>query len=405
MNIQETLLISVRSILANKIRSFLTMLGIIIGVGSVIAMISMGEGARIATTKRFSKLGSNLLYVRAGYGRRRRIRGAAGSSVKLRNKDVKELEKGGRNLTHISPEVNGSAQVVFRNKNMRTTIRGGYANWAIVNNFPVVSGRFFEKGENRARLRLAVVGQHIVQEVFGGEDPVGKKIKIKRIPFLIIGVLEKKGSTGRRNLDDVIIVPFFTAQTRLFGMGDKLSSINIQVSDTDSIPQAVDEITFLLRKSRKIKPNQESDFNIRNQQDIIKSIKETSTTFTLLLSGIAFVSLIVGGIGIMNIMLVSVTERTREIGLRKAVGAKERDILFQFLVEAVMLSLVGGVIGIIFGVGLSFIVAEVSAWGASVPVYAIIISFGFSFIIGVSSGYYPARKAALMNPIDALRYE
>jgi putative ABC transport system permease protein len=335
MYIKETLIISCRSIVANKLRTFLTMLGIIIGVGSVIAMISLGQGAQHAVTTSIQKLGSNLIYLTGASVRRRGVRQ---NFNRLDNNDVRMLQRHTRHLRYISPEIGGSAQVVYLNQNTTCYIRGTYDFWPTVRNFKVTSGRFFTDVENKARLRIAVIGAQIAEELFGIQDPLGKNIRINKIPFLVIGVLEKKGDSGDRNLDNFIIVPFYTAQSRVFGRGNYVDSMALQAVDESKVDAAVQEVTTILRQVHKLKPGQPDDFRVRSQADIIQRFSETTQTFTLLLAGIAAVSLVVGGIGIMNIMLVSVIERTREIGLRKAVGARERDIMIQFLLEAVLVS-------------------------------------------------------------------
>ena len=403
MYLKETLIISYRSIISNKLRTFLTMLGIIIGVGSVIAMISIGQGVQHKITTSIQRLGSNLIYLSGGSRRRRGIRL---SYNRLRNSDVRVLERHSKLLKFISPEVGGSAQIVYRNQNTSCYVRGTYHIWPEARNFKVDSGRFFTALENKARLRIAVIGSQIAEELFGIQDPIGKKIRIKKIPFIVIGVLEKKGDSGDRNLDNYVVIPFFTAQSRVFGRGDKLSYMALQSVSPDMVDAAIAEATVILRRAHKLKQGQPDDFRLRSQADIIKRYSETTKTFTMLLASIAAVSLLVGGIGIMNIMLVSVVERTREIGLRKAVGAREQDIMIQFLLEAILLSLTGGAIGILFGIGLSVLIPKLDPqWVTLISPASIILSFFFSMVVGILSGFYPSRKAATMNPIDALRYE
>jgi putative ABC transport system permease protein len=404
MYLKEILTISYRSIMANKLRTFLTMLGIIIGVGSVIAMIATGEGVQRAITTQIERLGSNLLYIRPA--RRSRVRHATGYFTLY---DVSELRKNCESAVYISPEVEGGARVIYQNRNMEAQIRGVYPFWPEMHNFALVRGNMFGDTENINQMRVAVIGSEVREELFGMEDPIGAEVRINKIPFVVIGQLEAKGASGGGSRDNQILLPFYTAQHRLYGRGDRVLRINAQIRSAEEMGFAIDTITSILRRSHRLQPNQQDDFNIYNQAEFIETQTEVTKTLTLLIASIAFISLIVGGIGIMNIMLVSVTERTREIGLRKAVGARDRDILVQFLLEAVLLSLIGGGIGVLIGAGLTFFLAGLSLWGleweAVMPTYGIVLAFGFSVLIGVASGVYPARKAAAMNPIDALRYE
>ena len=404
MYMREILTISYRSIMANKLRTFLTMLGIIIGVGSVIAMIATGEGVQRAITTHIERLGSNLLYIRPA--RRSRVRHGQGYFTLY---DVNELRNNCESARYISPEAEGSAVVIYHNRNSDTQIRGVYPFWTEMHNYALVLGNMFGDIENANQMRVAVIGDQVREDLFGMEDPVGKEIRINKIPFVVIGQLEEKGGGGGGSRDNQILVPFYTAQHRLFGRGDRVFRINAQIRSADEMDFASDTIRQILRRSHRLRPDQQDDFNIYNQAEVIEAQTEVTQTLTYLIASIAFISLVVGGIGIMNIMLVSVTERTREIGLRKAVGARDKDILIQFLLEAVLLSLIGGSIGVLIGSGLTVFLSSLALWGleweAAMPTYGIVLAFGFSALIGVASGVYPARKAASMNPIDALRYE
>ncbi len=406
MYLKEIVTVSYRSIRANKMRSFLTILGIIIGVASVIGMISTGEGVQTAITNMIKSRGANLLYVRKQHRGRRRVK--SGTGGRLFNRDVIELRKNSNHLKFVSPEMGRGQQVVYQKNNLNSYIQGVSHFWSRMYNWKVVEGRFFQVQEDRGKLRVAVIGASIKRDLFGNRSCIGKQIKIKKTPFVVIGVLEKKGSGGWRDRDKIVVVPFKTAQSRLFGKGNMVDYINIQVKDDVNMQLAEEEVTDILRKAHRLHPHEDNDFRIYNQADFIEMRSKTTKTLTMLIAGIATISLIVGGIGIMNIMLVSVTERTKEIGLRKAVGARNRDIMVQFLVEAIMLTLLGGIIGVMLGFGFAFILSKVSifdglTWDLQVPMYSIVLAFGFSTVIGIFSGFYPARKASLMNPINALR--
>jgi len=408
LEIADSVRMATDGLLANKMRSFLTMLGIIIGVAAVIAMISIVQGARNDITNRIKNMGSNLLMLQPGRARipGSRTYSSGGSMVSLKEADANAILKEIPLVNKVAPEVSRNAQIVYGNKNTNTRILGTSPEFPEVRNFTVAEGDFFDQRAVISRLRVAVLGKTVVDTLFEEDEyPIGKYIKINRINFRIIGIMKEKGAAGGwGNEDDQIFVPFTTAQRRLFGT-DYLSSINIQVVDSESMDDALGQITELLRKRHKLRDDQEDDFNVRSQAEILSTVEATTRTFSLLLGGIASVSLLVGGIGIMNIMLVSVTERTREIGIRKAVGAKRRDILTQFLIEAVVLSIVGGSIGILFGIVASKLIGIAGQWKTMVSLGSIILAFGFAFTVGLVFGLYPARKASALNPIDALRYE
>jgi len=400
----ESLTMAVSSIFSNKLRSFLTMLGIIVGVSAVIAMIAIGQGASAQITERISRLGANLLMVRPGADQRGPARSASGSRTSLIFEDAQTIAIQCPSVAKVDAEFSRNAQVVYGNKNTNTTVDGVTPNYPAVRNFPVEQGSFLTENDNRFMRRVAVLGKTVVGELFGEEDPIGQYIKIQRSIFQVVGVMSEKGSSGWRDEDDIIFVPLKTAQKRLFGV-DYVSTINVEAKSGDVMDKASAQVTSLLRERHKIREGQEDDFNIRSQAEILSTVQETGQTFTMLLAGIAVVSLIVGGIGIMNIMFVSVTERTREIGIRKAIGAQRRDILSQFLIEAIIVSLAGGIIGVFSGILASKLMSQFAGWQTVITPISVALSFSFALAVGLFFGFYPARKASLLNPIDALRYE
>lgn len=402
--VTESLTMAVSSIFSNKLRSFLTMLGIIVGVGAVIAMIAIGQGAGAQITEHISQLGTNLLMVRPGASQHGPARSASGSRTSLNYTDAQTIAEQCPSVAKVDASYSRNAQVVYGNKNTNTSINGVTPNFPEVRNFPVEQGSFLTEEDNRLMRRVAVLGKTVVKDLFGEEDPIGQYIKIKRSNFQVIGVMSEKGGSGWRDEDDVIFIPLRTAQKRLFGV-DYVSTINVEAKSEEVMDKASAEITSFLRERHKIREGEEDDFNIRSQTEILSTMQETSNTFTMLLAGIAVVSLIVGGIGIMNIMFVSVTERTREIGIRKAIGAQRRDILSQFLIEAIIVSLAGGIIGILSGVLVSKFISQFAGWQTVITPISVILSFSFALAVGLFFGFYPARKASLLNPIDALRYE
>ena len=406
MNFLESIKVALRSLKSNKLRSILTMLGIIIGVGAVIAMVSIGQGAQQSITNSIQGLGSNLLIVTSGQNRNGPVAGESGSLNNLTIDDMKAITQKVTTINSAAPESSTNATVVYGSQNTQTSISGSLPEYQAVRNIHTQVGRFFNKDEVASKAKVAVLGQTVVQDLFGDANAnvVGKTIKIKNMLFTVVGVLESKGSSGFMNQDDRIIIPITTIQSRMLG-DDSIRTIYIDVKSADLMDTAQQQITNVLRKRHNLKLEDADDFRIQNQAEILSSAQSITQTFTLLLAGVAAISLLVGGIGIMNIMLVSVTERTREIGIRKAIGAKGRDILVQFLIEAIVLSLLGGIIGIILGVGGSSMIAKVAGWSTSVTISSILLSFGFSAAIGIIFGVFPAQKAAGLRPIDALRYE
>ena len=401
---KESFLMAWASLIANKMRSILTMLGIIIGVAAVIALVSIGNGVKQDIQNSISSLGSNLLMVMPGAPRTPGVRPSAGSMKSLKVSDYEAISKLD-GVKAASPMTNGSYVVIYQNKNWTTSVSGVSYNYLDVNNWSMKSGRFLSEKNVQNRERVAVVGKTVVKNLFGDEDPVGAEIRVKNIPFRIIGVLNSKGSGAMGNdQDDMVIIPYTTAMERVEGV-DYLRMIYVTGKDENGIDRLQSDIENLLRVRHGIKDTNLDDFNIQNMNSIMETMEETTGTLTLFLGAVAAISLVVGGIGIMNIMLVSVTERTREIGVRKALGATYSVIVTQFLVEAVVISLMGGIIGIILGIGSSKLIGMASGMSTVISVPTIVMSFAFSMAIGLIFGIYPARKAAKLNPIDALHYE
>ena len=401
---KESFLMAWASLIANKLRSLLTMLGIIIGVAAVIALVSIGNGVKQDIEDSISSLGSNLLVVMPGAPRTPGVRPSAGSMKTLKVSDYEAIAKLD-GVKAASPMTNGSYVVIYQNKNWTTSVSGVNANFLDVNNWTMTSGRFFSDKNVQNRERVAVVGQTVVKNLFADEDPVGKEIRVKNIPFRVIGVLKSKGNgTMGNDQDDTVLIPYTTSMERVEGI-DYLRMVYVVAKDDEGIDRLQADIENLLRVRHNIKDTNLDDFNIQNMKSIMETVAQTTGTFTLFLGAVAAISLVVGGIGIMNIMLVSVTERTREIGVRKALGATYSVIVTQFLIEAVVISLIGGFIGIAFGIGASKVIGMVSGMSTIVSVPTIIMSFAFSMAIGLIFGIYPARKAAKLNPIDALHYE
>jgi len=407
MPIVETLAVALEALRANKLRSFLTMLGIVIGVAAVIAMVALGRGAQQSVKERIASLGTTLLTVTPGQARGPGFVASSSDRAPLMMDDSDAIDERATFVTAVQPEISRSLQVVYGSRNTNTAVVGATANYLEVRRFTIDSGRMFSTAEDAARRRVAVVGPQVVSDL-GVAAPaalVGENVRINGIQFEVIGVLASKGQgAGFANPDDQVLVPIQTARYRLIG-NDHLRAINVLSPSADDIPATMAEVRRILRREHRLRTGQDDDFTIRIQSDFLATLGETTQVFTYLLAGIAAVSLLVGGIGIMNIMLVSVTERTREIGLRMAVGARGRDILLQFLVEAITLSLIGGIIGIVFGLGGSRAISYLAEWRTLVSMEAIVLAFGFAALIGIFFGFYPARKAARLDPIEALRYE
>ncbi len=401
--IKEYAATALRALGTNKARSALSVLGILIGVAAVIAMLAVGTGAQKAIEARLASLGSNLLMIRPERPSMGGVRGAAGSVSRLTEGDVKLLA-GIPHVLRVEGNVNGNAQLVYGDKNTNVEVTGATPLYASMRNAAPFYGRFFTDTENKEQARVALLGQTTVNTLFGTENPVDKFIKMNRIQFKVIGILPMKGSSPFRDQDDVALIPLSTAMRRVVGTL-YYSHIALECDSPESIPQVMEVARLLLRRAHRLPDFKEDDFNIRNMADIQAALSGTTQTFTLLLGIVAAISLLVGGIGIMNIMLVSVTERTREIGLRKAVGAPRRAILFQFLIESATLSTLGGVMGIAVGTGVSLFLSNVAGWAAPVSLPAVLLAFVFSVSVGIVFGFWPARKASLLSPIEALRYE
>ena len=404
MMIGETVAVAFQSIRANKLRTALTMLGVIIGVAAVIAMVALGTGAQRAVEERINSLGANLLTIYAGQSFNRGV--ASGNRVSLTTDDADAIARDAKLISAVVPEMQSSLQVQLGNKNINTTVLGTTANYAEVRNYTVPFGRMFTAGDNDARQRYAVLGWD-VPEMLGGNPAamIGQTITIRGIPFEIIGVLSQKGSGGSwQNPDEQIVIPLQTARYRIFGT-DRLRSLTVKVADGVPLEQGMVDFERVLRREHKIRPGADNDFQVRNQQEILATQQSATQVFTALLASIAGVSLLVGGIGIMNIMLVSVTERTREIGIRKALGATRGNILLQFLIEAMVLSFVGGTLGILLGSGTAVTLSRLAGWNTYVSPMAILVAFVFSAGVGLFFGILPARRAASLDPIVALRYE
>jgi putative ABC transport system permease protein len=378
------------------------MLGVIIGVGSVIAMVSIGQGARASTMEQVQSLGSNLLTVMAGLPQM----GGVAATGPVQTLTVEDAEAIGRlpGVAGVSAEYTRSAQVVAGGLNTYTQISGVTAEFPEVRNFRPATGDFFTDTDMRRRAKVAVLGQTVVSTLFGEGDPIGQKVKIQGVTFTVTGVMESKGASGFGDRDDVVFVPLTTAQYRLFGV-TSVRAINVQVRAEGEMQPVQEAVTNLLRSRHRIQTNKSDDFSVRSQADLLQAVTSVSRTMTALLGGVAAVALIVGGIGIMNIMLVSVTERTREIGIRKAVGARRVDILMQFLVESVTVGVAGGLIGIAVGILGSELITQLAGWATLLSVQAIVLAFGFAVAVGVFFGLYPAQRAAKLDPIEALRYQ
>jgi len=399
----EIIQVALGAIRANKLRSFLTALGIVIGVGAVITMVALGSGAQKAVQDQIEALGTNLLTIYAGQAMHRGVAGA--DRVSLTSLDAEALHEATA-LNAVVPEIRRSQQVKYVNQNINVNITGTVPDYVKVNNYTVEAGRMFTLGDGQSRKRVAVLGSQVPEQVgANGAAMIGQQIWIRGIPFEIIGVLSQKGaSSGWNNPDEQILIPLETAQYRIMGT-DRVNSITVQVASQDSMVVAMIQMENILRREHAIAPGKDNDFQIRDFTTFLTTFEETTKTFTYLLGGIAAVSLLVGGIGIMNIMLVSVTERTREIGVRKALGATRANIMLQFLVEALVLCLMGGVVGILFGSGGAFAMSELAGWNTFVSMRAVMLAVLFSAGVGVFFGLWPARRAASLDPIEALRYE
>ena len=397
--------VAFRALRRNKLRTALTMLGIIIGVGAVIAMVGIGNGAKAQVEARIAALGQNVIMVFSGSITRGGVHTGFGGAGTLTVEDAAAIARDVPGVAAVSPEVRTGAQIMAGNNNWSTSIMGEGVDYLTIRQWDLADGAMFTEADVRAAAKVCVLGKTTADKLFPEDDPVGKIIRIKNVPVKVLGVLKRKGvSMFGSDQDDTVLVPYTTAMKRFAGV-TTLRSINVQAATAEQMAEVQSGITDLLRQRHRIQPGADDDFMLRNQQELSEAMSATTEVMTALLAAIASVSLLVGGIGIMNIMLVSVTERTREIGIRMAVGARARDILLQFLIEAVALSSTGGILGILFGVGGARLITMIKEWPTLVSPESIVIAFAFSAAVGVFFGFYPARKASQLDPIDALRYE
>ena len=410
MNFFTTLRVALRALKTNLLRSILTMLGIIIGVGAVIAMIAVGSGAQERVADQIRGLGSNLIIVMSGNLSSGGVRMGGGSGWTLTEDDATALSAEIPGVI-AAPMLRGGAQVIFGNLNWSTTVYGTTMEYLDARGWALNGGRGFEAAEMTSASKVALIGETVSKQLFGDANPIGQTIRIKKVPFEVVGLLERKGqSMGGQDQDDLVLVPITTARKRVLGSGNQakqraVGSLVLSIADGYDAPAAQQQMTDLLRQRHKLQGTQEDDFTIRNLSEVLQAQEASSKAMSLLLAAIASVSLLVGGIGIMNIMLVSVTERTREIGLRMAVGARPRVILNQFLIEAMVVALIGGLIGIAVGVISSYAIAAIAGWRVALSPLTIVLAVGFAAAVGIFFGYYPARKASRLSPIEALRYE
>jgi putative ABC transport system permease protein len=408
MNFPMTMRIAFKALGRNKMRSGLTMLGIIIGVSAVIAMIAIGSGAKVRIQEQIASMGSNLLIVLSGSATSGGFRWGSGSVPTLTVEDAKAIASELSAVKYSAPVLQGVTQVVSGNQNWSTITYGSTPEALLIRDWPVIKGRSLTQPDVDGAAKVCLLGQTVVDNLFGEMDPIGQVVRIKKFPFTVVGVLSGKGqTTWGQDQDDVVYVPLTTGQRLLFGQQfpGMVRSISVQATGPDTMKLAEEQITQLLRQRHRIRANQDNDFSVRNLTEAMSAAEESAKVMSILLGAIASISLLVGGIGIMNIMLVSVTERTREIGIRMAVGARGRDILWQFLVEALVLSLIGGIIGILLGVGASKLISQMFKWPTLISINALLLSFSFAGGVGIFFGFYPARKAANLDPIEALRYE
>ena len=408
INIPSTFRISFRALKVNKMRSALTMLGIIIGVGAVIAMLAVGTGASKRIAEQISSMGSNLLIVLPGATTAGGVRMGSGTQPTLTMGDADAILKECPAVSDVAPVLSGVAQIIFGHQNWSTGVVGTTPDMLDVRDWPIASGRSFTEQDVKSATKVCLLGQTVVDNLFGDTSPVSQVVRIKNVPFTVIGVLATKGQSPQgQDQDDTILVPVTTAQKKLFGttFPGMVRIIMVKAKSTEDLASAEKQMNDLLRQRHHIGQKQENDFTVRNLTQIMQTAEQSTKVMTLLLGAIASVSLLVGGIGIMNIMLVSVTERTREIGIRMAIGAKIWDIRLQFIIEALTLSLIGGVAGIIAGISGSKIISTLAGWSTIISPFSILLAFGFSGLVGIFFGFYPAYKASLLDPIDALRYE
>jgi len=410
VNLCASTRIAVRALRVNKLRSALTMLGIVIGVGAVITMVAVGAGAQARVAEQIQSLGSNMIIVLSGSVTASGVRLGSGSQLTITEDDAWAIQREIPLVEAAAPTIRGGAQIVYGNLNWATSVQGVTPEYFVARDWPVAAGKTLSQEDVDGATKVALLGETVAINLFGDSDPIGDVIRIKNVPFTVIGVLDRKGqSTYGQDQDDTILIPLSTAKKKVIGVSQanarSVGSISVKVREGRMMPVAEQEIRSLLRQRHRLQGYQDDDFWLRNLSEVLESQEASSRVLTILLAAIASVSLVVGGIGIMNIMLVSVTERTREIGLRMAVGARGKDILTQFLVEAVTLSLIGGAVGIAFGLVGTYAIAHFAGWRTLVDPRAIVVAFGFAAAVGIFFGFYPARKAAGLDPMEALRYE
>ncbi len=402
--------IALRALRVNALRTALTMLGIIIGVGAVIAMVSVGAGAQARVAEQIQSLGSNLIIVLSGAITSGGVRLGHGTQLTITEDDVWAIQREISSVQAAAPSIRGTGQVVYGNLNWSTIVQGVTPEFFEVREWDMMAGKPFTQEDVDGATKVALLGQTVAQNLFGESDPLGQVIRIRKVPFTVIGVLNRKGQNAwGQDQDDIILIPLSTAKKKVMGISQAnaraVGAISVKVRDANAMKETEEQIRNLLRQRHRLQPYQDDDFWLRNLSEVLQTQEASAQVLTMLLAAIASVSLLVGGIGIMNIMLVSVTERTREIGLRMAVGARSRDILAQFLVEATTLSLIGGLIGIGLGLSGSYGIAYLAEWRTLIQPEAILLAFGFSGAVGIFFGFYPARKASRLDPIEALRYE
>lgn len=406
MNIGNLLKIALRALNGNKFRGFLTMLGIIIGVAAVITMLAIGQGSKASIQSQISTMGSNMINIRPGTGQFGGVRQSASSMQTLKLEDYEAIVSQGEYISDVSPEVSSSGQTIFGANNAPTSMYGVNPSYLEIRKYTIEDGEMFTEADVKSSAKVCIVGKTVVENLFtNGEEPIGQTIRFNKIPMRIIGVLASKGdNTMGMDQDDLILAPYTTVQKRILAI-THIQSISASAVSEDATEDAIASVETILRHQHKIGENDEDDFNVRSQKELITMMSSTTDIMTVLLSCIAGISLLVGGIGIMNIMYVSVTERTREIGLRMSIGAKGRDILMQFLIESILLSVTGGIIGVILGISSAFIVKNILLWPIEIEAYTIFLAFAVCSATGIFFGWYPAKKASELDPIEALRYE